>query len=59
MALLSRTLLAVVPQPAVVMLLGYYNSLMETILLLRSPANTERLIKCIAQVITEIFCTSD
>ena len=34
---------------AVVMSLDYYNSLMETVYLLRSPANTEHLDRSIAQ----------
>lgn len=34
---------------AVVMSLDYYNSLMETVYLLRSPANAEHLNKSIAQ----------
>lgn len=34
---------------AVVMSLGYYNSLMETVRLLRSPANSEHLRKSMAQ----------
>ena len=36
-------------EDAVVMSLDYYNSLMETIYLLRSPANAEHLNKSIAQ----------
>nr|WP_298379878.1 type II toxin-antitoxin system prevent-host-death family antitoxin [uncultured Halomonas sp.] len=36
-------------EDAVVMSLDYYNSLMETVHLLRSPANTEHLNKSIAQ----------
>ncbi|MEQ4627364.1 MULTISPECIES: type II toxin-antitoxin system Phd/YefM family antitoxin [Providencia] len=36
-------------EDAVVMSLEYYNSLMETIYLLRSPANAEHLNKSIAQ----------
>lgn len=36
-------------EAAVVMSLGYYNSLMETIYLLRSPANAEHLNKSIEQ----------
>ena len=36
-------------QDAVVMSLDYYNSLMETVHLLRSPANAEHLRKSIAQ----------
>jgi len=36
-------------QDAVVMSLDYYNSLMETVHLLRSPANVEHLNKSIAQ----------
>lgn len=36
-------------QDAVVMSLDYYNSLMETVHLLRSPANAEHLNKSIAQ----------
>ena len=34
---------------AVVMSLDYYNSLMETVHLLRSPANAEHLVKSIEQ----------
>lgn len=34
---------------AVVMSLDYYNSLMETVYLMRSPANAEHLSKSIAQ----------
>ena len=37
------------PEDAVVMSLDYYNSLMETIYLMRSPANAEHLNKSIAQ----------
>lgn len=36
-------------EDAVVMSLGYYNSLMETVYLLHSPANAEHLNKSIAQ----------
>jgi antitoxin YefM len=36
-------------QDAVVMSLDYYNSLMETVYLMRSPANAERLNQSIAQ----------
>ena len=36
-------------EDAVVMSLEYYNSLMETVHLLRSPANVEHLDKSIAQ----------
>lgn len=36
-------------EDAIVMSLDYYNSLMETIYLLRSPANAEHLNKSIAQ----------
>ena len=36
-------------QDAVVMSLDYYNSLMETVHLMRSPANIEHLNKSIAQ----------
>lgn len=36
-------------EDAVVMSLDYYNSLMETIYLMRSPANAEHLNKSIAQ----------
>ncbi|EML1937548.1 MULTISPECIES: type II toxin-antitoxin system Phd/YefM family antitoxin [Providencia] len=36
-------------EDAVVMSLEYYNSLMETVYLLRSPANAEHLNKSIAQ----------
>jgi antitoxin YefM len=36
-------------EDAVVMSLDYYNSLMETVHLLRSPANVEHLNKSIAQ----------
>lgn len=36
-------------EDVVVMPLSYYNSLMETVHLLRSPANTEHLNKSIAQ----------
>lgn len=36
-------------EDAVVMSLDYYNSLMETVHLLRSPANAEHLEKSIAQ----------
>ncbi|QPL45749.1 type II toxin-antitoxin system prevent-host-death family antitoxin [Halomonas sp. A40-4] len=36
-------------EDAVVMSLDYYNSLMETVYLMRSPANAERLNKSIAQ----------
>lgn len=36
-------------EDAVVMSLDYYNSLMETVHLLRSPANAEHLSKSIAQ----------
>lgn len=36
-------------EDAVIMSLDYYNSLMETIYLLRSPANAEHLNKSIAQ----------
>jgi len=36
-------------EDAVVMSLDYYNSLMETVHLLRSPANAEHLTKSIAQ----------
>ncbi len=36
-------------EDAVVMSLDYYNSLMETVHLLRSPANAEHLCKSIAQ----------
>ncbi|MBT43058.1 MAG: type II toxin-antitoxin system prevent-host-death family antitoxin [Idiomarina sp.] len=36
-------------EDAVVMSLDYYNSLMETVHLLRSPANAEHLNKSIAQ----------
>ncbi len=36
-------------EDAVVMSLDYYNSLMETVHLLRSPANAEHLGKSIAQ----------
>ena len=36
-------------EDAVVMSLEYYNSLMETVHLLRSPANAEHLNKSIAQ----------
>ncbi len=36
-------------EDAVVMSLDYYNSLMETVHLLRSPANVEHLDKSIAQ----------
>ena len=36
-------------QDAVVMSMGYYNSLMETVHLMRSPANAEHLAKSIAQ----------
>jgi len=37
------------PEDAVVMSLDYYNSLMETVYLLRSPANAEHLAKSIEQ----------
>ncbi len=36
-------------EDAVVMSVGYYNSLMETVHLLRSPANAEHLSRSIAQ----------
>ncbi|RZF90527.1 MULTISPECIES: type II toxin-antitoxin system Phd/YefM family antitoxin [Pseudoalteromonas] len=36
-------------EDAVVMSLDYYNSLMETVHLLRSPKNAEHLIRSIAQ----------
>ena len=36
-------------EDAVVMSLDYYNSLMETVYLLRSPANSEHLAKSIEQ----------
>lgn len=36
-------------EDAVVMSLDYYNSLMETVYLLRSPANADHLNKSIAQ----------
>ena len=36
-------------EDAVVMSLDYYNSLMETVHLLRSPANTEHLTRSIKQ----------
>ncbi|HEC13652.1 MAG TPA: type II toxin-antitoxin system prevent-host-death family antitoxin [Acidiferrobacteraceae bacterium] len=36
-------------EDAVVMSLDYYNSLMETVYLLKSPANAEHLRKSIAQ----------
>ncbi|GGW60267.1 type II toxin-antitoxin system Phd/YefM family antitoxin [Alishewanella tabrizica] len=36
-------------EDAVVMSLDYYNSLMETVYLLRSPANAEHLQRSIAQ----------
>lgn len=36
-------------EDAVVMSLDYYNSLMETVYLMRSPANAEHLSKSIAQ----------
>ncbi|MCK9605243.1 MAG: type II toxin-antitoxin system prevent-host-death family antitoxin [Methylomonas sp.] len=36
-------------EDAVVMSLDYYNSLMETVYLLKSPANAERLMKSIEQ----------
>lgn len=36
-------------EDAVVMSLDYYNSLMETVYLLRSPANAEHLSRSIAQ----------
>jgi antitoxin YefM len=36
-------------EDAVVMSLGYYNSLMETVHLLRSPANAEHLNRSMAQ----------
>lgn len=36
-------------EDAVVMSLDYYNSLMETVYLLRSPANSEHLNRSIAQ----------
>ncbi|UJF20052.1 type II toxin-antitoxin system prevent-host-death family antitoxin [Vibrio sp. SS-MA-C1-2] len=36
-------------EDAVVMSLDYYNSLMETVYLLRSPKNTEHLNRSIAQ----------
>jgi len=36
-------------EDAVVMSLDYYNSLMETVYLLKSPANTEHLQKSIEQ----------
>ncbi|EKT61286.1 type II toxin-antitoxin system Phd/YefM family antitoxin [Providencia sneebia] len=36
-------------EDAIVMSLDYYNSLMETIYLLRSPANAEHLNRSIAQ----------
>ncbi len=36
-------------EDAVVMSLDYYNSLMETVHLLRSPANTEHLARSIKQ----------
>ncbi|MDQ6986802.1 MAG: type II toxin-antitoxin system prevent-host-death family antitoxin [Mariprofundaceae bacterium] len=36
-------------EDAVVMSLDYYNSLMETVYLLKSPANAEHLSKSIAQ----------
>ena len=36
-------------EDAVVMSLDYYNSLMETVYLLRSPANVEHLNRSIAQ----------
>lgn len=36
-------------EDAVVMSLDYYNSLMETVYLMRSPANAEHLTKSIAQ----------
>jgi antitoxin YefM len=36
-------------EDAVVMSLDYYNSLMETVYLLRSPANAEHLAKSIEQ----------
>ncbi|MAJ70706.1 MAG: type II toxin-antitoxin system prevent-host-death family antitoxin, partial [Alteromonadaceae bacterium TMED7] len=36
-------------EDAVVMSLDYYNSLMETVHLLRSPANAEQLNRSIAQ----------
>lgn len=37
-------------EDVVVMSLDYYNSLMETVYLLRSPANAEHLHKSIAQL---------
>ncbi|MFV1872979.1 MAG: type II toxin-antitoxin system Phd/YefM family antitoxin [Oleiphilus sp.] len=37
-------------EDAVVMSLDYYNSLMETVYLLRSPANAEHLAKSIEQL---------
>ena len=37
-------------EDAVVMSLDYYNSLMETVYLLRSPANAEHLSRSIAQL---------
>ncbi|MGY4879514.1 type II toxin-antitoxin system Phd/YefM family antitoxin [Vreelandella aquamarina] len=36
-------------EDAVVMSVGYYNSLMETVHLLRSPANSEHLNRSMAQ----------
>ena len=37
-------------EDAVVMSLDYYNSLMETVHLLRSPANAKRLLAAVAQL---------
>lgn len=50
-------------EDAVVMSLNYYNSLMETVHLLRSPANAAHLAKSIAQYqqaqVTERALTDD